>query len=109
MMAKLEISFPYTSLSTKAAACYCVAWGVFGAWLVPNLVVILNYVSSPFDTFFKVIIQLLFIVTSAALYAYVPFKMVSTSMQVARLRLTKKVWVCLARSSEMQNFAHGQN
>ncbi|CAN5489982.1 hypothetical protein BH10CYA1_BH10CYA1_24060 [soil metagenome] len=80
-MAKLEISFPYKTLSTAAAAWYCLAWGVFGAWLVPNLVIILNFFSGSFDAVPKMLVQLLFIFSSAALYAYIPFRMVSTSLQ----------------------------
>ncbi len=80
-MAKLEISFPYKTLSTTAATWYCLAWGVFGAWLVPNLVFILNILSGPFNPFLKVPLQLLFVFVSAALYAYIPFRMVSTSLQ----------------------------
>lgn len=80
-MAKLEISFPYRTLSTKAAVWYCVVWAGFGAWLIPNLVILLNFATSPFDSVLKLILQLLFIFGSAAFFAYIPFRMVTTCMQ----------------------------
>lgn len=80
-MAKLEISFPYRTLSTKAAVAYCVAWAAFGIWLIPNLVILLNFVTSPFDPMSKIILQLLFVFGSAAFFAYIPFRMVTTCMQ----------------------------
>lgn len=80
-MAKLEITFPYRTLSKKTAVLCCIIWGIAGYYTATILGAALNVLTSSFTPFAAFLIDLLLAVSTAAIYAYIPFRLVSTSMQ----------------------------
>ncbi|RTL38043.1 MAG: serine/threonine protein kinase [Candidatus Melainabacteria bacterium] len=80
-MAKLELTFPYRTLSKKTAIFCCIIWGIAGYYMATILAASLHVLTASFSPFAAFLLDLLFAVSTAAIYAYIPFRLVSTSMQ----------------------------
>ncbi len=83
MMAKLEISFPYRTLSKQKAIAFGLVWAAFGAWMAMQLVAIFITLGHVYltESASRLILELLFVFGSAAVYAYVPFRLATTCLQ----------------------------
>jgi hypothetical protein len=80
-MAKLELSLPYKTVSKKIALFYCICWGIIGYNLAANLALALHSVSVNFSPILVMLLELVVAIGTAAMYAYIPFRLVSTAMQ----------------------------
>lgn len=81
MTAKLEITFPYKTLSLKTAVFACVVWAAAGYMMATNLSLAMRFLAQILTPQFMFVFEIIFAIASAALYAYVPFRLVSTAMQ----------------------------
>ncbi|HEY9685032.1 MAG TPA: serine/threonine-protein kinase [Drouetiella sp.] len=81
MMAKLELSIPYKTMSTTMAIVYLACWAALGLMLVGYISQAVLVVASLLNPVARVIFQILFTFASAAAFAYIPYRVVSTLMQ----------------------------